>query len=421
MGITSVASISFFPTLPLLPRSSGHPRGTHSLFLITRNTPRNHTLPSFLYGKESAHHFITRTACQASASPSASSGSTTAVQTVQFNDGSPTRFAPLINGCWTLAGGHGRIVEKEIISVMERYSFRGLTTFDTADIYGPSEETLGKFREQWEKERTEKGFPEVQIFTKYVPNIFQGTVSPSSVEQSIRRSLRALRVEKLDLVQLHWWDYNIPGMLDTALTLTELREKGLITSVGTTNMNTEALSKIVDAGVPVVCNQVQFSVLDPRPLAQMVPFCKKNGIKLFTYGSIAGGLLSDKYWNGGKKGILAKLKVSNNIILNTSSLKMYWNIVRVAGGELYWKKLLGVLAEIACKHSTTISGVALKWVMQQGPVHPIVGIRNANHLDENLKVFGFLLDEFDMKKIEEVQRRESTGPVGDCYDMERPL
>ena len=76
------------------------------------------------------------------------------------------------------------------------------------------------------------------------------------VEQSIRQSMAALRTPKLDLVQLHWWDYEIPGMVNVAKSLADLREKGLIASIGTTNMSTEALAQIVDAGVPIVCNQV---------------------------------------------------------------------------------------------------------------------------------------------------------------------
>lgn len=55
---------------------------------------------------------------------------------------------------------------------------------------------------------------------------------------------------------MHWWDYNIPGMVDAALALADLRAKGVIRHVGMTNMDTAALAKIVDAGVPVVCNQV---------------------------------------------------------------------------------------------------------------------------------------------------------------------
>lgn len=96
----------------------------------------------------------------------------------------------------------------------------------------------------------------LQMFTKFCPNIFRMKMTAQVVEQSIRRSMAALRVPKLDLVQMHWWDYDMPGMVDVAKSLADLREKGLITSIGVTNMSTDALAQISDAGVPVVCNQV---------------------------------------------------------------------------------------------------------------------------------------------------------------------
>lgn len=89
------------------------------------------------------------------------------VARVKFNDGSATQFAPLVNGCWSLAGGHGRVVESEIVEVMELYARRGLTTFDTADIYGPSERILGAFRERWEHQ--ERSFGESG--TQHAPQV----------------------------------------------------------------------------------------------------------------------------------------------------------------------------------------------------------------------------------------------------------
>jgi len=93
----------------------------------------------------------TRSKWRAQATSGTAQSKDVVVETVGFNDGSATRFSPLINGCWTLAGGHGRIVESEILQVMEMYARSGLTSFDTADIYGPSESILGAFREQWLK------------------------------------------------------------------------------------------------------------------------------------------------------------------------------------------------------------------------------------------------------------------------------
>lgn len=68
------------------------------------------------------------------------------------------------SGCWTLAGGHGNAVYQTIGETLEAYAKAGLTTFDTADIYGPSEKILGSFQRAW----TEAGNPPVQLLTKSV-------------------------------------------------------------------------------------------------------------------------------------------------------------------------------------------------------------------------------------------------------------
>jgi hypothetical protein len=61
-----------------------------------------------------------------------------------------TTFSPILNGCWTLAGGHGKIDPAQFVNVACEHMSAGLTTFDTADIYGPSESILGQFRQAWE-------------------------------------------------------------------------------------------------------------------------------------------------------------------------------------------------------------------------------------------------------------------------------
>lgn len=77
------------------------------------------------------------------------------------------------------------------------------------------------------------------------------------------------------------------------------------------------------------------------------------------------------------------------------------------------------MGEIALSKNVSIAAVALRWAMQQGPVHPIVGLRNATHLNDNLTVFKFSLESADFDKIEEVLATGSGGPRGDCYEMER--
>ncbi|EFJ51068.1 hypothetical protein VOLCADRAFT_88336 [Volvox carteri f. nagariensis] len=241
-------------------------------------------------------------------------------QRASFKSDPNYTFAPIINGCWQLAGGHGREV-----------------------------------------------FDNIQIFTKYVPNIFQQRPTPAAVEAAVRRSMNRLQVTQLDLVQLHWWEYSIPGMVDTALALADLQSRGLIRFVGSTNMDVAALAAIVDAGVGVAVNQVQFSLLDRRPLNGMLQYCQARGIKLFTYGSVGGGLLSDKYVEEPRTGGLFGLGGNKYtpLDLNTSSLKMYWNVAKQFGGQDLWRELLLVLRRVADKHGVSVANVALRWVMQQ--------------------------------------------------------
>ncbi|KXZ52907.1 hypothetical protein GPECTOR_8g286 [Gonium pectorale] len=303
---------------------------------------------------------------------------------------------------------------------LEAHAAAGFTTYDTADIYGPSEEILGQFQAA----HAARDGPPVQIFTKYVPNIYQQRPTPSSVEAAVRRSCAKLQVPCLDLVQMHWWEYQIPGMVDAGLALADLQAKGLIRFVGTTNMDTAALAALVDAGVDVAVNQVQFSLLDRRPLNGMLQYCGPRGIKLFTYGSVGGGLLSDKYAGppkatGGLFGMGAPKHAP--VDLNTSSLKMYWNVVRKFGGQELWRELLGVLSQVAARHGVSVANVALRWVMQQGDgntVHPIVGLRGTAHLADNARVLSFSLDQADLAAIDAVLAK-STGPTGDCYSFER--
>ena len=71
--------------------------------------------------------------------------------------------------------------------------------------------------------------------------------------------------------------------------------RGKLRHLGLTNFDTEHLSRITDAGIRIVSNQVQFSLIDRRPEVAMIPFCQAHEIQLLTYGTLCGGLLTEKY------------------------------------------------------------------------------------------------------------------------------
>ena len=117
----------------------------------------------------------------------------------------------LLKGGWQLAGGHGPIDRAQAVADMFAFAEAGLDTFDCADIYTGVEELIGAFLREWRSVHPTRA-GEVQVHTKYVPDLGQlGSLTRLDTARVIDRSLARLGVERLDLVQFHWWDYAVPG------------------------------------------------------------------------------------------------------------------------------------------------------------------------------------------------------------------
>ncbi len=316
----------------------------------------------------------------------------------------------VIKGGWQLAGGHGRVQREQALADMRLYVEAGITTFDCADIYTGVEDLIGEFLRRHRDGFCQGALPAVQVHTKYVPDLDAlPSLGRDGVERAIDRSLRRLGVERLDLVQFHWWDYEVPGYVQVAGYLYDLQRAGKIKQVGLTNFDVPRLAQIVDAGVPVVSNQVQYSVLDRRPEPAMVDFCARHGISLLCYGSLAGGLLSDRYL-----GVPQPEPPFEN-----RSLTKYMLIVDEFGGWGLFQHLLAVLREVAGKHGVSIAAVATRYVLQKpGVAAAIVGARHAGHLPDTLHLFDFSLDGEDVAAIHQVAD-QARGPAGDVYALER--
>ena len=214
----------------------------------------------------------------------------------------------------------------------------------------------------------------VQVHTKYVPDLDRlPTHSRADVVRGVDRSLARLGVERLDLVQLHWWDYDVPGYVEAAAWLDELRRAGKIRHVGLTNFDQTRLEEIVAAGVPIVSHQVQYSVLDRRPADGMATLCARHGIGLLCYGALAGGFLSERYLG----------RADPAAPLENRSLVKYRLIIDEFGGWDRFQEMLAALGAVAARHGVGIGAVAIRWVLDQpGVSGVIVGARHARHLDQ---------------------------------------
>jgi aryl-alcohol dehydrogenase-like predicted oxidoreductase len=311
----------------------------------------------------------------------------------------------IIKGGWHLAGDHGAIDREQALHDMAAFVEAGITTFDCADIYTGVEALIGQFRARYPSLARN-----VQVHTKFVPDLGSLTqVNAGYVERSIDRSLARLGLERLDLVQFHWWDYAVPGAVDAALTLARLKDKGKIANIGVTNFDVPHFAEILDAGVPVVSIQAQYSLLDARPQHGMIDLCRDRGVALLCYGTVAGGFLSERW--------VARREPGSD--LTNRSLIKYKLIIEDFGGWDLFQELLSTLERIAVKHRCDIATVASRAMLDRERVAAIiVGAVNASHLGAHRRLDGLNLDAADFAAIESVLRRRR-GPHGDVFALER--
>ncbi|MDA8017539.1 MAG: aldo/keto reductase [Thermoanaerobaculia bacterium] len=318
-------------------------------------------------------------------------------------------IARLINGGWQLSAEHDSAgaVASDVLAQLERLVDAGFTTFDCADIYTGVEELLGRLVVRLRRRGIDR--EAVQIHTKFVPDLEAlAQLTATDVERTLDRSLQRLGVEALDLVQFHWWDYTVPGYVETAWTLDQLRRKGKIRHLGVTNFDRRHLEEVVDAGVKIASHQCQYSLLDQRPAADLQPFCRDHGIRILAYGTLAGGFLADRWLD----------RPTPQDVANRSLVK-YRLIVDEAGGWEYLQDLLIALCRIAARHRTTASAIAIRWTLDRPEVAAaIVGARSDGHLEVNRAVFGLQLSDEDRHQLDSIVGR-SEGPSGPVFGLER--
>ena len=314
------------------------------------------------------------------------------------------QISRIIKGGWQLSDGHSDNVSASPVADMGAFVDAGIDTFDCADIYTGVEALIGQYLEG-----AGDAASSVRVHTKYVPDYDAlPTLRRADVESIIDRSLHRLGVERLDLVQYHWWRYEVAGCEEAAVWLQELQRAGKINLLSVTNFNTAYTRRILDSGVALATAQVQYSLLDSRPEKELVGLCREHDMYLLCYGTLAGGFLSDRWL-----GVTAPRDFENR------SLRKYFLMIEEAGGWDAFQALLTALSAIGRKHGVGIAAVASRWVLEQQRVAAvIIGARNADHLQRYRELFSFALDEADLAAIAAVRSQLAEPPL-DVFDLER--
>jgi len=330
------------------------------------------------------------------------------VATIELKPG--YAISRVIRGGWQLAGGHGPIDRGNAVDDLIAAFDAGIFTFDCADIYTGVEELYGAFRVALRQTRGAAAASRLKVHTKLVPDLtLLPTIAHADIERIVDSSLRRLRVEAIDLVQFHWWDYAEPRWLEALHWLDALRVKGKVRNVGATNFDAAHVEAIVTAGIPLLSIQVQYSLLDRRPESGLADLCREHRIALLCYGSAAGGFLSDR-WLGAPEPTGA---------LENRSLTKYKLIIDDFGGWPLFQELLATLRAIADRHACDIATVAgASMLARPGVAAIIVGARSRAHLAANAATTSLTLDAADEAALAAILARAS-GPSGEVYALER--
>jgi aryl-alcohol dehydrogenase-like predicted oxidoreductase len=312
----------------------------------------------------------------------------------------------IVTGLWQVADmeKEGRPLDVENAALALRaYAEAGFDTFDMADHYGSAELIAGRCLAA-----CPAGARRPLAFTKWVPE--PGPMTAKIVRRGVEERLSRLGVARIDLLQLHWWQYEHPAYLDCVAELVKLKDEGRIAAIGLTNFDTDHLRLLVRHGAPIVSNQVCFSLLDRRAAGEMSAFCATSGVRLLAFGTLCGGFLSDR-WIG---------KPEPREIGDWSGMK-YKRFVDAAGGWEVLQGILGACDRVAKRHGVGIANVAVRWVLDHPAVAGvIVGARlgASEHRADNLRTFSFTLDERDRAEI--AAALATTTPIpGDSGDEYR--
>ena len=273
---------------------------------------------------------------------------------------------------------------KEMIALIRAAVERGVTFFDTAEIYGPftNEELVGEALEPFRKD--------VVIATKFGFDLGPGGSGgldshPERIRQVAEDSLRRLRVDAIDLFYQHRVDPNVPIEV-VAAAVRDLIAEGKVKHFGLSEPGAETIRR-AHAVQPLTAIQSEYSLWWRAPEEEVLPTCEALGIGFVPYSPLGRGFLTGKIDETTTFG-------SND---NRSTLPRFTPEARKAN-----RPVVDLLEEIGNRKQATSAQIALAWLLAQKPwIVPIPGTTKLHRLDENLGAFAVDLTAGDLREIDE--------------------
>ncbi len=288
-------------------------------------------------------------------------------------------------GCMELGGGPWEVnSDEDNIRVLQKAFEYGITTFDTAEMYGNghSEEVLGKALEGKRKECI------------FATKVNKEHLWPADIRTSVEASLKRLRTDYLDVYYVHWPSYEIP-IEETMSEFNKLKKEGLIRAIGVSNFSLKQLQKAMEyARIDLI--QPEYNLLQRDIENGIMQYCYENSISICSYNSIAKGILTGKFHLGGAVIRDDDFRRKKRLFL-PEHLEKEMDIILL-------------LKEIAEAKGCSLSQVAISWLFyQKGFTSAIVGTQNEKHLEDNVKAVEIELSENEIERLDKVSLRIING------------
>lgn len=293
-------------------------------------------------------------------------------------------------GCMGMSEFYGQRNDEESLNVIRNAYERGISFFDTADMYGPytNEELVGKALGSFRNE--------VTLATKF--GILRDVNDPSKrgvngkpeyVRASCEGSLKRLGVEVIDLFYLHRKDPATP-IEETVGAMARLIEEGKIRGIGLSEVSAETLRKANEVH-PISALQSEYSLWTRDPEDGILETCRELGIAFVAYSPLGRGFLT------------GQIKKFEDFEAND-----YRRFSPRFQGKNFEKNLQLVkkIEELAMQKGCTAAQLALAWVLAQGDhIFPIPGTKKLKYLDENIGALDVQISQKEMEEIESIAPR----------------
>jgi len=303
-------------------------------------------------------------------------------------------ITPVGFGSWAIGGGGwqfawGKQNDDASVAAIHRALESGVNWIDTAAVYGlgHSEEVVTRALATWSG-------PRPHIFTKCglrwdAQGQTRRVLTADSIRQECEDSLRRLKVEAIDLYQIHWPVADTLELEEGWSTMAQLQWEGKVRWIGVSNFNVEQMER-AQAIAPITSLQPRYSLAHPEVESEILPFSLHEGIGVIVYSPMASGLLT---------GAMTRERISrlpdddwrkHDPDFNEPQLSRHLTLVER-------------LRAIGKRHNCSPGAVAVAWTLRHPAVTAaIVGARKPEQVDDMVAAAAIRLAESDLKEIESV-------------------